>query len=314
MGAVRADLERVQRQPQVVDRAGRRGEVVDEVDVLGNVDLLDDVDVAEVEGVVADVLDVLQRPRLQVVDADHPMALAKQVLAQMGAEEPGASGDYAGAHRPDATGAWAESIQPSFPCNFRSFVPIKRPFEGRGEPRPVLPLACLRNRFRAVWGGRSEVGTRGGETTDARRKRLAVEIVAQHERALKLTARRYSLCAADAEDAYQRALEILLTKAPGGRCPRIDPLDADRHQARGAGGAAQSRAAAVRNAGIDGRRRRGGGLDGADPGADRRPGRAGGAPRSGGPQPRGAAGAQARRAAGADAAGGGLLLCRDRRD
>ena len=60
------------------------------------------------------------------------------------------------------------------------------------------------------------MGTRGGETTDARRKRLAVEIVAQHERALKLTARRYSLCAADAEDAYQRALEILLTKAPVG--------------------------------------------------------------------------------------------------
>ena len=33
VGAVGADLERVQRQPQVVDRARRRGEVVDEVDV-----------------------------------------------------------------------------------------------------------------------------------------------------------------------------------------------------------------------------------------------------------------------------------------
>jgi DNA-directed RNA polymerase specialized sigma24 family protein len=30
----------------------------------------------------------------------------------------------------------------------------------------------------------------------------------------KGTARRYSLCAADAEDAYQRSLEILITKAP----------------------------------------------------------------------------------------------------
>ena len=28
------------------------------------------------------------------------------------------------------------------------------------------------------------------------------------------TARRYSLCAEDAEDAYQRSIEILLTKAP----------------------------------------------------------------------------------------------------
>jgi RNA polymerase sigma factor (sigma-70 family) len=50
--------------------------------------------------------------------------------------------------------------------------------------------------------------------TDAARKRVAVEIIAQHGRALRQTARRYSLCAADAEDAYQRALEILLTKAP----------------------------------------------------------------------------------------------------
>lgn len=50
--------------------------------------------------------------------------------------------------------------------------------------------------------------------SDAARKRVAVEIVARHERALQQTARRYSLCAADAEDAYQRALEILLTKAP----------------------------------------------------------------------------------------------------
>ena len=52
--------------------------------------------------------------------------------------------------------------------------------------------------------------------TDAARKRVAVEIIAQHGRALRQTARRYSLCAADAEDAYQRALEILLTKAPTG--------------------------------------------------------------------------------------------------
>jgi RNA polymerase sigma factor (sigma-70 family) len=50
--------------------------------------------------------------------------------------------------------------------------------------------------------------------TDAARKRAAVEIVARHEAALKRTARRYSLDAEDAEDAYQRALEIVLTKAP----------------------------------------------------------------------------------------------------
>ena len=41
--AVRADLERVQRQPQVVDRRRRRREVVDEVDRLVDEERLDDV-------------------------------------------------------------------------------------------------------------------------------------------------------------------------------------------------------------------------------------------------------------------------------
>ncbi|MEX2107930.1 MAG: sigma-70 family RNA polymerase sigma factor [Solirubrobacterales bacterium] len=48
----------------------------------------------------------------------------------------------------------------------------------------------------------------------AARKRAAVEMVARHSGPLKQTARRYSLCTEDAEDAYQRAMEILLTKAP----------------------------------------------------------------------------------------------------
>jgi RNA polymerase sigma factor (sigma-70 family) len=49
---------------------------------------------------------------------------------------------------------------------------------------------------------------------DAARKRAAVEMIAEHEAALKRTARRFSLDSEDAEDAYQRALEIVLTKAP----------------------------------------------------------------------------------------------------
>jgi RNA polymerase sigma factor (sigma-70 family) len=51
---------------------------------------------------------------------------------------------------------------------------------------------------------------------DAARKRAAMETFARHEQALHRTARRFSLCAADADDAVQRALEILLTKAPDG--------------------------------------------------------------------------------------------------
>jgi RNA polymerase sigma factor (sigma-70 family) len=49
---------------------------------------------------------------------------------------------------------------------------------------------------------------------DAARKRAAIETYSRHERALRRTARRYSLCADDAEDALQRGLEILLRKAP----------------------------------------------------------------------------------------------------
>ena len=70
MGAVRADLERLQRQPQVVDRAGRAREVVDEVDRLVDLDMLGEVGGEEDEAVRAQVLDVGQRARLEVVDAD----------------------------------------------------------------------------------------------------------------------------------------------------------------------------------------------------------------------------------------------------
>jgi len=49
---------------------------------------------------------------------------------------------------------------------------------------------------------------------EAIRKRAAVEMIARHEADLRRTARRFSLDAGDAEDAYQRALEIVLTKAP----------------------------------------------------------------------------------------------------
>ena len=56
-------------------------------------------------------------------------------------------------------------------------------------------------------GGREAPG-------EAARKRAALELIKCHEQTLRRTARRYSLCADDSEDAYQRALVILLTKAP----------------------------------------------------------------------------------------------------
>lgn len=54
----------------------------------------------------------------------------------------------------------------------------------------------------------------GAPMLDAARKRAAVETYSRHEGALRRTARRYSICADDADDALQRGLEILLRKAP----------------------------------------------------------------------------------------------------
>lgn len=48
----------------------------------------------------------------------------------------------------------------------------------------------------------------------AARRRAAIETYARHEASLRRTARRFSLCEDDAEDALQRGLEILLRKAP----------------------------------------------------------------------------------------------------
>jgi RNA polymerase sigma factor (sigma-70 family) len=57
------------------------------------------------------------------------------------------------------------------------------------------------------------VASEASTLTGGRRERaLAVLAVAEPE--FRRTARRVSLCADDAEDAFQRAVEILLTKAP----------------------------------------------------------------------------------------------------
>jgi len=61
----------------------------------------------------------------------------------------------------------------------------------------------------------------GGAT--AGRKRAAVELVAREDAELRHAARRFSLCEDDAEDAYQRALEILLVKAPSDRPRELIP-------------------------------------------------------------------------------------------
>ena len=51
----------------------------------------------------------------------------------------------------------------------------------------------------------------------------AVDLVTSSSASFQRTARRYSLCGHDAEDAYQRSLEILLTKAPTARRDELRP-------------------------------------------------------------------------------------------
>ena len=76
-----------------------------------------------------------------------------------------------------------------------------REIEAAGENRAVSSI------------GQGEERTCAAAVTTAARKRAAIETYSRHEDALRRTARRYSLCADDADDALQRALEILLLQS-----------------------------------------------------------------------------------------------------
>ena len=56
-------------------------------------------------------------------------------------------------------------------------------------------------------------GTEADESAEWRRE-ATTKLIDSHDAVFRRTARRYSICAEDSEDAYQRSLEILLTKAP----------------------------------------------------------------------------------------------------
>jgi hypothetical protein len=98
VGPVRADLQRQQRQAQVVDRARNRRQVEDDLHGPVELERLDHVVVRELEVLAPKVIDVSQRRGLEVVHADHVMPLGEQVVAQVRADEPGAAGDHDGAH------------------------------------------------------------------------------------------------------------------------------------------------------------------------------------------------------------------------
>ena len=58
----------------------------------------------------------------------------------------------------------------------------------------------------------------GREATQAELDALVIDVVQRHAASLLRLSRRHSLCADDAEDAYQRGLEIFIKHAP-----RLDP-------------------------------------------------------------------------------------------
>src|SRR5207245_1388781 len=104
-----ADLERLDRFFQIVDRTGGRREMQDVVECTFAVNVIRDVVFDEREPIAADqMLDIRGTARDQVVHADHFMAAIEEQLAQMGAEEPRPTRDQgtphqAGSFRPTET-------------------------------------------------------------------------------------------------------------------------------------------------------------------------------------------------------------------
>src|SRR5204863_8466045 len=119
VGAVRADLESLQRQTRVVDRACRARQVEDEIDRLCDLDMSGDVVIQERERVAAEVLHVLEASCLEAVDADDPVAARDQVIAEVRAQKAGAAGDKCCAHferswSSAGSGATGRSLRVSF--------------------------------------------------------------------------------------------------------------------------------------------------------------------------------------------------------
>src|SRR6266404_4958842 len=100
--AERADLERLDRVLEIVDRARGRREMQDRVERARDVDEVRDVLLDEREALVAEKRrDVVRRPRQEVVDADDVVTLREQAFAEVGADETGAAGDEDPRHSGD---------------------------------------------------------------------------------------------------------------------------------------------------------------------------------------------------------------------
>ena len=114
----------------------------DEVDRLVQFEVLHQVVVDEREVLVPDVLDVRERARDEVVDADHPQPLSEQVVAEMGAEEAGAASDNGGGHRADDTYGLRD-VRPGLTNSLPSF-------EGSGSRQLTRKGGCRSGASRAT--------------------------------------------------------------------------------------------------------------------------------------------------------------------
>ena len=93
MRAERADFQRRDRQFEIINRAGGRGEMEDVIDLIGHEQILGHVLLDEsVIFVPGEVLDVREVPGDEIVDRDHAMTFREQPVGQMRAEKPGAAG------------------------------------------------------------------------------------------------------------------------------------------------------------------------------------------------------------------------------
>ena len=100
VGAERADLQRRNRQLEVIDRARRARPVQHEVDRPLDVDVIGHVVLDEREVAIDEMRDVRRVARQQVVDADHGVVAIEQRFRKVRADEPcGSSDNDTGFHK-----------------------------------------------------------------------------------------------------------------------------------------------------------------------------------------------------------------------
>src|SRR3954451_18907986 len=98
-GADRPDLQRLDRELQIVDRAGGRGEVQHEVDGSADVDEVGHVRPHQPEPTAfQQMVHVRRRPGGEVVETDDLDVFIEQSFGEMRSEEPGRTGDDRSCH------------------------------------------------------------------------------------------------------------------------------------------------------------------------------------------------------------------------